>query len=352
MTLIEYMVEKEQLRREWAEDLNTKQPEELYPYDEAKVWWRCGKGHEWQDKVRERVNYGTGCPVCSAQEPECGVNSLAASHPQIAAQWHPTLNGELKPSDVRTSSGKSVWWRCEKGHEWKTSVSNRTYVGTGCPTCTREARLADGKDLASVSPELAAQWHPTLNGELRPDMVVPGSARQVWWKCGKGHEWKCTVNSRAKAGTGCPYCAGLKIIPGENDLATLCPDVAAEWDYELNGDTELRTLSCYSRRKFWWRCEKGHSWQTSVAVRTVGKSKCPYCSGRKTHTRVKNEMKPKRGMVPGEKDLATLNPEIAKDWHPTRNGDSKPSDVSPKSRKQIWWRCEKARNGRRRFLHA
>lgn len=32
-----------------------------------------------------------------------------------------------------------------------------------------------GQSLAEVVPELAAEWHPTLNGELTPYDVLPGS---------------------------------------------------------------------------------------------------------------------------------------------------------------------------------
>ena len=37
-------------------------------------------------------------------------NCIATTHPQIAAQWHPTLNGELTPFDVREGSTDRVWW--------------------------------------------------------------------------------------------------------------------------------------------------------------------------------------------------------------------------------------------------
>ena len=49
-------------------------------------------------------------------------------------------------------------------------------------------------------PELIKEWHPTKNGELKPEEVTSGSNKKVWWKCEKGleHEWQTTVNSRTK----------------------------------------------------------------------------------------------------------------------------------------------------------
>ncbi|HKJ31910.1 MAG TPA: zinc-ribbon domain-containing protein [Balneolales bacterium] len=30
---------------------------------------------------------------------------------------------------------------------------------------------------------------------------------------------------------------------------------------------------------------------------------------------------------------------MAKEWHPTKNGNLTPKDVLPKSGKKVWWRC-------------
>jgi hypothetical protein len=37
--------------------------------------------------------------------------------------------------------------------------------------------------------------------------------------------------------------------------------------------------------------------------------------------------------------LADVNPELAKQWHPDKNGDLTPDDVLPGSNKKVWWRC-------------
>ena len=64
-------------------------------------------------------------------------------------------------------------------------------------------------DLATVEPQVAAQWHPTLNGALTPEMVTAGSHTKVWWQCPDGHIWKAIIYARAgPQKTGCPVCAG------------------------------------------------------------------------------------------------------------------------------------------------
>jgi hypothetical protein len=56
--------------------------------------------------------------------------------PNIAKEWHLTKNGNLNPEDFIKGSKKKVWWECNKGHEWKTSISHRTgNRKTNCPYC-------------------------------------------------------------------------------------------------------------------------------------------------------------------------------------------------------------------------
>ena len=102
------------------------------------------------------------------------------------------------------ASGKKVWWICENGHEWDATVDNRTN-GRRCPRCAGKYAASD--NLKVVFPEVAKQWHPTKNGDLKPEGVAPASGKKVWWICEKGHEWPAAVNGRTN-GSGCPMCAG------------------------------------------------------------------------------------------------------------------------------------------------
>jgi hypothetical protein len=42
---------------------------------------------------------------------------------------------------------------------------------------------------------------------------------------------------------------------------------------------------------------------------------------------------------PKGKSLAEVNPELAKQLHPTKNGDLTANDVSSGSDAKIWWKC-------------
>jgi hypothetical protein len=137
--------------------------------------------------------------------------NLAKLHPNLAKEWHPTKNGDLKPTDVTPKSGQKVWWRCLKKpkHEWQAIVASRA-DGSGCPYCAGR-KVCEDNNLEFLYPDLAKEWHPTKNGALKPTDVTPKSGQKVWWRCLKNpkHEWQAIVNSRAK-GSGCPECWHLR----------------------------------------------------------------------------------------------------------------------------------------------
>ena len=142
--------------------------------------------------------------------------------------WWTCENGPLSPRDVSTGSKIRIWWRCPEGHSWQSPVASRTAWGHGCPVCAGKTIVTGENDLAHLQPEIAAQWDKRKNGCLKPSDVAVSSNRPVWWRCELGHSYRATVSSRTQRKTGCPYCAGRKVLKGFNDLKTLCPGVAAQ----------------------------------------------------------------------------------------------------------------------------
>ena len=122
----------------------------------------------------------------------------------LVEQWDYNKNNELTPEQVSIGSGKNVWWLCQYEHSWQARISERV-KGQNCPYCSGHRVLAGFNDLATARPDLAAQWHPTKNGQLSPQSVTPNSGKKVWWICRKGHEWEARVSDRNN-GKGCPAC--------------------------------------------------------------------------------------------------------------------------------------------------
>lgn len=183
------------------------------------------------------------------------------------------------------------------------------------------------KKYISCYDSLMAEWDWERNDaeNIFPDKIPDGSHKKVWWKCNEGHTWQASVANRARQGRGCPYCAGQLPIVGENDLLTVNPTLAKEWHPTKNGDLAPYDVTAGSHRKVWWLCEEGHEWQSIIKSRNKGVG-CPYCSNKR--------------VVPGKNDLFTINPELAKEWHPTKNGELTPQQFTFGSGKKVWWICK------------
>ena len=391
------------LAQEWNYEKNKGlTPVDIMPNSNKKVWWKCQKGHEWQASVVNR-NYGNGCPICNSERqtsfPEYAIvyylkkygldvmhsyrgqgyeldiyipskktaieydgyfwhknktkndldknlrcqkdgiklyriredlpllndssvdyvvqknqkdlsktleyilnkiigtdvdidierdaihienlreftekeNSILFSNPEIAKEWNYEKNVNLKPENFSVNSNKKIWWKCQKGHEWQARISSRS-SGNGCPYCSGQKILKGSNDLQTVNPILAKEWNYEKNKGLTPEDVMPSSTKKVWWKCSQGHEWEATIGSR-NSGNGCPYCSGRFAIKGKNDLQTINPHLAEEWNYEKNNGLTPADVMPNSGKKVWWKCSEGHEWQAKIQSRNNG-SGCPIC---------------------------------------------------------------------------
>ncbi|MBO5757746.1 MAG: zinc-ribbon domain-containing protein, partial [Clostridia bacterium] len=156
------------------------------------------------------------------------------------------------------------------------------------------------KQYISENAQLMVEWDWEKNDELNfdPKTLTLGSHNKVWWKCSNGHEWQAEIKSR-NLGKGCPYCSGRYAVRGENDLQTINPTLAKEWNYERNNGLTPMDVLPNSGKKVWWKCSEGHEWETNVYHRTNGNG-CQYCSGRE--------------VLKGYNDLQTVNPTLAKEW--------------------------------------
>ncbi len=309
---------------EWDSEKN----EELKPHMVARtsakpVWWKCPEGHSYDASPGFR-DRGYGCPYCADRRVLKGFNDFESRHPELMDSWDREKN-HISPDSITSGcSSEKVWWKDKLGHSWQATPANRVN-GTDCPYCAGRQILKGFNDLQSVYPEVAAEWNHEKNKGLKPDMVVYGSHRKVWWRCGRGHEWRALVNDRAVEGTGCPYCHNKKVLPGFNDFASCHPELADEWHKTRNGGKKPSDYVYGSHKYAWWICPLGHDYQRTIADRHDGYG-CPYCSNVK--------------ILAGFNDLATKTPWLAEEWDPERNRRRTPQEVFPSSNLKVWWRCE------------
>jgi hypothetical protein len=247
----------------------------------------------------------------------------------LVNEWDYEKNHPLIPDQFSGKSHKKVWWLCPKDHSYDSMISDRTRKDKprGCPYCSGR-RVSKDNNLLSLFPKVVSEWHPTKNGELRPEEFASRSHKKVWWLCPKDHSYDSIISDRTKKDkpSGCPYCSGQR-VSGENNLLFLFPKIADEWHPTKNGELKPEVVTGRSGKKVWWLCPKDHSYDAIISNRTSKKPRgCPYCSGNK---------------VSEDNNLLSLFPKIADEWHPTKNGELKPDEVTHGSGKKVWWLCPK-----------
>ena len=66
-----------------------------------------------------------------------------STYPHLVKEWHPTMNGELTPEQIASSSRNNAWWLCKKGHSNKSVIQSRSekIIPRGCPYCSGRKTL-------------------------------------------------------------------------------------------------------------------------------------------------------------------------------------------------------------------
>lgn len=373
--------------KEWDYDLNGSISPDNVSMNTV-VWWKCPSGkHSYDMRISSRIGkQKCGCPYCSipAKRVLKGFNDLATKYPDIACEWHPTKNGSLTPDQVLCGSARKVWWLGKCGHAYEQGIVNRTGQGSNCPYCSHQKLLVGFNDLATTNPDILDEWDYDKN-TVTPTEIGVGAHYKAWWKCPFGHSYQAYPSNRCgKTHSGCPICdkenhtsfpeqalyfyvkkyfpdainsdrsaAGLEL-----DIYIPSLNIAIEYDgktwhknnkYELkknkvckeknillmrireegldlyddcyclvrNNVRENDSLSAVIRKVLY---DIDMISETDVDVdRDSGLIYSSYISTRK------------------EQSLQNTYPEIAAEWHPSKNGGLTPEMVAPMTNKKVWW---------------
>ncbi|MCM3252447.1 zinc-ribbon domain-containing protein [Priestia aryabhattai] len=390
------------LSKEWHSERNGDlTPYDVTKGKRETVWWICSKEHEWKTTIRNRIR-GNGCPYCSGRYATKEYN-LAIMNPKLALQWHPTNNKNLTPYDVTPNSNQYAWWQCGKGHKWKSIINSRT-KGNGCPHCAAETSTSMQEQilyyyLRMVFPNAGNRCYLKHNNKkIEMDVYLPDIKLAIeydgyYFHKSKAMEKRDTQKNLILEDKGvklirlresslrditsgncinipvdfnqksslvsaiqfildyilnnykleeslvhkiqCTYNIDLlndevkiseQFIQNEKENSIKNNKrLVDEWHPKKNGTLKPEFFQKYSNKKVWWLCKKGHEWQATISNRSYG-TNCPYCSNKK---------------VCKDNCLAIINPLLAKEWHPKKNGRLIPHDITAGSNKRVWWQCEK-----------
>ena len=218
--------------------------------------------------------------------------TLAEKYPEIAKEWHPTENGNLRASDVSCGTNKKVWWLCPKSceygclHVYEQSI-NKKVNGQRCPYCSIcPKKICYHQSLAFKYPQHATQWHPTKNGDLTPSKITCHNNQMVWWLClnkceyGCLHEYQQIVSDKTK-GIGCPWCSKApRNMCYHQSFEFKYPQHATQWHPTKNGDLTPSKITCHNNQMVWWLCIKcDNDFLQSIKNRSYGRG-CSFCKNK------------------------------------------------------------------------
>nr|ANV79212.1 hypothetical protein [uncultured Candidatus Thalassoarchaea sp.] len=309
-------------------------PHNIVSGTNKKVWWICKEcDWEWDCSVIQRTkDNATGCPSCYGRTSRPGKKAwLSLESPSVARQFHPTKNGDISADKIRGGSSRKVWWLCEVcENEWEARISSRTSQGAGCPFCSGNSLHSDKRNsILNTHPELIKELHPSKNAGIDISELMAGSSERLVWICKDcDHEWDIPLTNRAHNGSGCPVCANLAIhIDGRNSLAKVNPKLSEELHPTKNGDFTADNIIPGSSKKFWWKCKScTHEWRASPDNRNGRGRGCPACNNKVIH-------------IDGRNSMTSMYPDMARQFHPTKNGKMTPETTIAGSHKKIWWVC-------------
>ena len=367
----------------------------LSRYSHVKVYWKCKNCGTKFSKLLPNIKEEVLCNSCALK---IGIKnkyssridkegSLVDRYPEIVKEWHPTKNGDLKPESLTYSSGRKVWWKCSKGHEWEAVINSRTGSGRGCPICANQKVLKGYNDLATIFPEFLPEWNYKKN-KVSPSEIIARTGKKYWWICKLGHEYEASPLDRFY-GRGCSICNTErstsigektilyyiqqnykgKIIPNFRDkkiknkeIDIFLPNllIGVEYDGIYFHKNKLRDkekdkiclengikIIHIAESKMEDKIEENYIYYNVNKFNNIEFAIHKLLNilfGKKEYdiniSRDRIKIYNLIDYYEKEKSLLNNYPEIAKEWHPTKNGKLQPEFVSYGSSKKVWWKCK------------
>jgi G:T-mismatch repair DNA endonuclease (very short patch repair protein) len=192
--------------------------------------------------------------------------------------------------------------------------------------------------LSIKCPKTASMRYEQKNQELALDTITCGSGRSVYWRCEeKGHVFENIVRRQTdkekKGHTLCPTCE--KEICKDEYLINKYPNIKKELHPTKNKGIDISSIKCKSRINLWFKCVNGHEYQMIVAHKTAIVNTCIEC---------RKSVINKRKLKKKENCLKITHGHIAEEFHPTKNGELTPENISYGSDIKIHWICKKKKH--------
>lgn len=303
--------------------------------------WVCPKGHRYTSYIMNRAKNHTGCTYCSGQAILIGFNDLATTRPDLIKEWDYEKNNTLglTPQNVMRGSHEKAYWICPLGHEYTKEIKLRD-AGQGCTICAKESQTSFPEQAICYYLSKCFREVKNRYGKPEIDIYIPELQFGIEYDGLYAHKKKSMqehkkdvllqekgifllrvkeVKNKISNTGNILYCKAdnnykylesvladiIKIINRkynlhidieldidkdrikieeqyinslkENSIKVKKPELLKEWDYDKNGKIKPEFVSYGSSKKYWWKCEHGHSYLHNVKSKKLGVG-CQECT--------------------------------------------------------------------------
>lgn len=375
-------------------------PDEVAYSSNKKYKWICPKGHHYESSPNSRTTKHSGCKYCANKAVLKGFNDLAHTNPKIAEEWDYEKNGEDSPEKYTAGSEKKFYWLCPNGHDsYLASIKARS-SGKGCPICGRK-KAGESKtktiiktkgSVRDLYPQLADEWDYEKN-TIGPERFPAQSSETVWWICSWcKHSWPAKIAARTRLNSGCPNCnyrnktsfpeqaiyyyvhkaysdaqnGFTELFNNNMELDVYIPSCATGIEYDglywhgkdRKKKDELKYQLCQQQNiklirvrestenpeaicdKFVIREDCSSDYSLDKAIISVLQMLSADLSNISVDSnRDRNEIRAQYMATLRDNSLLKKFPNIAAEWHTSKNGSITPDMVSAHSQDIFWWIC-------------
>ena len=187
-----------------------------------------------------------------------------------------------------------------------------------------------------ASHEKSKYWSDK-NGDVKPRQVFKSSGHKYWFDCDCRHDFNSSLNKITGLNSWCPYCSKIPHKLCEKEDCPSCfknsfasHEKSKYWS-DKNGDVKPRQVFKSSHTKYWFNCDCGHQFESSITNITGMNTWCPYCSNPPKQLCEKED-------CPSCFEKSFASNEKSKYWS-EKNGDIKPRQVFKSSHTKYWFNC-------------
>jgi hypothetical protein len=327
--------DKQYLLDEWDDEKN--QADGIYQKEigygaSSKAWWICPKGHSYDKSVAKRI-LGEGCPVCKGSRVVVGVNDFLSQCPETAKDWDYKKNN-FRPDEITKHSNRRVHWKCHKcGHEWSTAVCSRTsdrYPGN-CPKCINHgmSRIEMCLYLAVKKYYPDAEYRKKIdNTEF--DITIPSVKIAIEYD---GIRFHVDLKRRE---------IPKNEVALDNGLMFFRIEEVRDVDYDFLFENNCLKMNTNINTQYKRIC-------TQALICLRDRFGLPILTD--VDDDIIQQTFAEMSSINLANSLAVRFPDIAKEWHETKNGALCPEHLDAHSHINAWWTCSKCGNDFRKPVH-